>query len=69
MTKHEITDFGYRGASLDELVIFAVQLDMVVEGFKNLKLELPGWLASKAADVKVELADRLMMKAKSLLGI
>ncbi len=59
MTKHEITDFGYRGASLDELVIFAVQLNMIVNGYEALSLEMPEWLARRVGEVKFELETRL----------
>ena len=59
MTKHEIMDFSYRGALLDELVIFAAQLEVIVEGFGNIGIEMPEWLARRTEEVKTELADRI----------
>ena len=59
MNKHDIVAFGHKGASLDELVIFAAQLDTVVSGFERLWVEKPEWLAAKEAETKAELAERL----------
>lgn len=64
MNKHDILAFGHRGASLEELVIFAAQLNVIVESFGGLEIKLPEWLAQRATEIRFELTDRMLAARK-----